>query len=75
MQNSSDDLIRDLDEKRLKFEKWQAEREENQHRQESQFQLQMMQMIMGSSSLSASNMHMQFPYGSMHAFPPFLDDN
>ena len=75
MQKSSDDLIRDLEEKRLKFDKRQAEREEEQHRQECQFQLQMMQMIMGSSSQSASNMHMQFPYGSMHALPPFQDDN
>ena len=75
MQKSSDDLIRDLEEKRLKFDKWQAEREEEQHRQERQFQLQMMQMIMESSSQSASNMHMQFPYGSMHALPPFQDDN
>ena len=72
IQKSSDDLIRDLEEKRLKFDKLQAEREEEQHRQERQFQLQ---MIMGSSSQSASNMHMQFPYGSMHALPPFQDDN
>ena len=50
MQKSSDDLIRDLEEKRLKFDKQKAEREEEQHRQERQFQLQMMQKIMGSSS-------------------------
>ena len=75
MQKLSDDLIRDLEGKRLKFEERQAEREEEQRRQERQFQLQMMQMMMGSSSQSASNMHMQFPYGSMRAFSPFQDDN
>ena len=47
MQKSSDDLIRDLEEKRMKYEERQDEHEEQQGREGRQFPLQMMQMIMG----------------------------
>ena len=76
MQKSSDSLVRDLEEKRLKYEERQAEREERQRQEERQFQLQMLQMMVGHPPSISSNMHApQFPYGTMHSFPPFQDDD
>ena len=47
-QKSSEQLLLELEEKRLKYEEKQAEREVEQRREEHMFQLQIMQMMSGS---------------------------
>lgn len=77
MQKSSDDLIRELEEKRIKYEERQAEHEQQQWWEERQFQLQMMQMmqmIMGHSPPAATTSPTPF-YGSIQTFPVFHDEN
>ena len=74
VQQNSDRLMIELEEKRLKFEERQMEKEAQQRREEREFQLRMMQMMMGQSVYGTppSSMHMgppssaSFAFGTMH---------
>ena len=73
-QQSSDRLTIELEEKRLKFERRQMDKEAQQWHEEREFQLRMMQMVMGQSvyGMPPPSMHVgppssaSFAFGTMH---------
>ena len=70
MQNKSDQLMIELEEKELKFEEKQLEQEVQARREEREFQLQLMHMIMGQHNIMSGpphsfGRHLHYLYGKM----------